>query len=301
MDRLKNIVPEHFRSLEEEFALDLLYGYGIKTNIDRLIKIQVGGVRTEYQKFIDIGVSRETESLCSKGIYTYEINIEEIDSDRIRISIVTPNGQDCVTVLIFKSDRIAELHNMSYFDNCAMEGLSKPGGGNKLLRFALNLLMKWKDDYGIARIILKDNSFLYCVECSENIKLSQLRLITHGKTWYESYGFRPYDELKRKPSSSLLKSMDTTKRILKGLKTTDIDTIKLVSDVIKKESLEGVDIDEMKRLVNNYPVLRDFIIRLSREMGKYCCIIMYVLKVIYNPETRLGLTDFYRKSFYLDI
>lgn len=296
MNQLKNnLLPDHFKSLEDEFVMDLLFGFGIETNINPLLKTQTGGSQnggsqTEYQKFIDIG-----------GVYTYEIYKENIDDDRLRISVITPIEQDCITIFIFKNKNIAVLHNMSYMNDCAKEGLGKPGSGNKLLRFALNLIVQYADKYKIKRIILKDNSFLHCRGCSETIKLANLRLITHGKPWYSSYGFKPYDASTHKPSKSLLKSVGTTNNLLDDIKTMDVNMIDLIRDIIKKEKLKNINMKEMKILIKKNPLIRNFIIRLAKEFDKYCCIIHYILKVIYNPETKLGLTNFYNKNFYLDI
>jgi len=283
------IISEHFRSVENEFIMDLLYGFGIKSNIIPLFNSQIGGGQTEYQQFIDVG-----------GVYTYNVDISNIDAETVRIAVLTPTQDDCVTIYIYPKTGITILHNMSYFNNCTVEGLKKPSSGNKLLRFSLNLILKNKDKYGIKRIMLKDNSYLYCKGCSETLKLARLRLITHRSPWYSSYGFKPYDVSTEKPSKELLKSIDNSNEILDELKTTDIEIIDLVKYVIKTEKV-NVDMNEIQRLATAYPMLRQFIVRLAKDLDKYCCVINYLLKVIYNPETKLGITDFYGKTFYLDI
>ena len=46
---------------------------------------------------------------------------------------------------------------------------------------------------------------------------------------------------------------------------------------------------------------KEFILKLVQEYDKYCYILIHLLKVLYAPDSKIGLTDFYGKSFYLDL
>jgi len=285
-------VPKHFKKLELYFIHDLLYDFGIKNNTNKLLKVkngQIGGTKEKTVKYIDIG-----------GVYTFNINTEYLeDDDTIRIIVTTPDDNNCVTILIETSQKKAILHNVSYYENCAKEGLKKPGAGNKLLRFALNLIIN--STYGINKILLKDNSYNNCDNCSETIKLARLRSITHGQPWYSNYGFRPYNQEKDKPDKYLIKRLEQNSDIISTLKTKDIDIIRIIEKAIRKEKLKNINIDKIHKLVNKYSSMSKFISRLMEEHIKYCCIVRHIVDYMFRTENELQLMDFFGKIFYLDI
>ena len=154
-----------------------------------------------------------------------------------------------------------------------------------------------KSQYNIKRILLTDYSYLPCYECDENVKLARLRTLTYGKTWYMKYGFKPYDNIKQKPENDMLKGIKLNQEIREKLKAKQINIIKLT------EEIKGVNVKEIKRLLDKYSLMKDFIIRLTKEYDKYCCLIEKITQHIFNPpllEKRL-MVDYYGKSVYLDI
>lgn len=65
----------------------------------------------------------------------------------------------------------------------------------------------------------------------------------------------------------------------------------------------NIEMEEIKRLMVKYNLVKDFVIRLSKEFNKYCCLIESILKQIYDPpllDKRL-MIDYYGKSLYLNI
>lgn len=287
-----NKAPEHFKQLEKEFINNLWTEFRINVNYKKVFNRGefVGGFKKDtIEQFVDHG-----------GIYTYKVFItDEIQDDIVHVIIETDNGNECATIFI--NNGIAILHNMSYFKNCAKEGLRRPCGGNKLLRFTLNLIIKYKNKYNIKRVLLTDKSFIQCEGKSETVKLAQLRQITHGQPWYYTYGFKPYDSYKQKSSKSLDQAIIKNNDILKKLQTTDINIGEIIGKAIRKEKIKDYDAKELTRLVEKYPLMKEFIIRLVQEYDKYCYILIHLLKVLYAPESKTGLTDFYSKSFYLDL
>lgn len=287
-----DILPTHFKQLEKEFINNLWTEFRIKIDYKKVFNHGefIGGFKKDtIEQFIDHG--------C---VYTYKVFItDEIQDDIVHIVVEADDSNECATIFIDKG--IAILHNMSYFENCAKEGLRRPGGGNKLLRFTLNLIIKYKNKYGIKRILLTDKSYIQCQGKSETIKLAQLRQITHDSPWYSAYGFKPYDSFKQKPSKSLDKAILKNNEILKSLKTTDINIGEIIGKAIRKEKIKDYNANELTRLVEKYPLMRGFILRLVQEYDKYCYILIHLLKVMYAPESKLGLTDFYGKSFYLNL
>jgi hypothetical protein len=165
------------------------------------------------------------------------------------------------------------------------------------------MILKYKSKYKFNRILLKDNSYLYCNKWRETVKLADLRMITHGNTWYMKYGFMPYDSTMNRPSDNLLKSIKMNNKILDILETKHINILNILNEAIEKEpSLKNINKGELANLIKKYTSFRDFIIRLTREFDKYCCLLVYIFKVIYNEMPgKFTLTSYYGKTFYLDV
>jgi len=273
------VLPTYFHQLEFNHLINLVHTYGVLIKPSTIkFNSQQGGANKEY-KFDN---------------YTFNVSISKQDG-RIHIAVLTPKEDECVTIFIDNKEAI--IHNMSYDKQCAKEGLKKPGGGDILMKFMLDFLKKNKDKLKIKRILLTDYSYLVCPGCDENIKLARLRMITHGETWYMKYGFKPYNTLKQQPDDVLLKGIDINKKIRNKLSVNQINIIKLAKEH------KNIDMREIKRLIDKYVLIKDFIIRLSKEFSKYCYLIEYIMKQIYDPpllEKRL-MIDYYGKSLYLDI
>jgi len=287
------VVSERFRSIEVIGRLFNCPRYPISSK-DLKIYQTGGATKTEKHTYFD-----------KDGIHTFTVILRQ-DANNIYISIVNKDELDCATILIEKKDNIAILHNMSYYDNCTKEGLKSPGGGSILLRFVINFLIQHKDEYRTKRILLTDNSFFNCLRCSKNVSLARLRNITHGETWYMSYGFKPYDTKHNKQSIRLLKALDNNNKILDKLTTNECDVISVAKDMNKEEKYHKIDINELMVLVAKHKMFRDFFIRISKEYKKYCCLIRAILSELYetnsdDPEDVSVLTDFYGDDFYLDI
>ena len=279
-------IPEKYKYQENNFMMDMFYDYGIKTPVNKLLNLYGGKpIEEKIVSFIDEG-----------GVYHYKFTIKE-KHQQVYLSVLSKDNDECVTVIIDIENKVAVLHNMSYYENGAYEGLKKPGGGSKLLRFTLNLILNYKDKYNINKILLKDNSFLYCNSCSETIKLAQLRMITHGQTWYMKYGFMPYDSNLQKPSKDLLRNIKLNNKLLDKMKVSDINIIDLCHKAIKKENL-NLNMNNIKIIIDKYPYVIAFVKRLLNEYDKYCCIVLYIMKRLYGPG---GLYDFHGKVFYLDV
>lgn len=272
-------IPKHFQKLEYNHLINLVHTYNI------LIKPSTINLNTQKGGGYD--------QVKYKG-YTFNLSITKEDG-RTHILVLTPKHDECVTVFIEKPNAI--VHNMSYDQECAKEGLKKPGGGGVLLSFMIHYLKENKKKYKIKRILLTDYSYLHCFQCDENVKLARLRTLTHGDTWYMKYGFKPYDNLKQKPDTIMLRGITLNQEIRDKLKTNQIDIIGLAKGIKK------IDVKEIKRLINKYDLMKNFIIRLTQEFNKYCCLIEAITKQIFDPpllEKRL-MVNYYGKSVYLNI
>jgi hypothetical protein len=277
-------IPDSFRLTELLFLSDIFHDYGINPP-KTLTGYQTGGGDRQF-KWLDRG-----------GLYTFNINIVNTDKD-IRMSLLSKSEKECVTVFIEKQTGDAVLHNMSFFKDCAIEGLSKRGGGDILLRFILNHIIVNKDKLRVKRVLLKDNSFLPCSECSDTVQLSNFRIITRGDPWYTKYGFKPYDIKTKEMSDKLMKRLDENNSILDKIKTTEYNMLDIIKEAIKKEQLT-VDFKDILIIAKRNKMLRGFVIDLSRNFDKHCCIIRYIIEELFH--TKRILYDFHRINYYLNI
>ncbi len=279
-----NFLPPQYHLKQRQFLLNLFPEFGINILKNNF---QVDGTRAKEKE-------QNVKYIDHKESYTFKL-AELIEMDRIQLSVISADQTECITVFIEQEMELAILHNMTYYENCAKEGLIRPGGGSILLRFILNYLINNKRKYKINRIVLTDNSFLACNNCDDNVKLARLRFITHGETWYMKYGFMPYDAEKNKPDEQLKKYVIQNNKKISQLKTNELPILKLSKNV------KNLNVAELKRLIDKYSSFGDFITKLSQEYNKYCCLLVHILKELYDPVIGKKLMDFYKKPFYLDI
>lgn len=282
-----NTLPKYFQSLEIQFLLNLLPVY----NINILDREKYGGgnekVKEYNKQFVD-----------TTGTYTFTINESKL-SNGIHLSVLSTDRHDCVTVFINTDDevkQIAVLHNMSYYNNCAKEGLQKPGGGSLLMRFILNHLISNKEKYNIKKIVLSDHSFLPCNDDDKyRIKLSRLRMITHGQTWYMKFQFVPYNAETGLPDNKASQMIDYNRNKINKMIIKDIPVLELA---VKEK---GYNRGEIERLMNKYISLKDFMIRLSQEWPKFCKLIWHIMEYLYEADVGKQpiLIDLFGKQYYL--
>lgn len=279
---MATILPKYFRSSEIKFINNCKLMHNMTHKISNTSKIQIGGLKTELIHHVDVG-----------GIYSFLLEIVYETNGVTKLIILNKDKVECVLVLI--ENKEAVIHNISYYEGCAIEGLINPGGGNILLRFILNYLVQHKKKYNIHRIILTDISQKYCKLCKNNINLSQLMMITIGRTWYMKYGFKPYAS--KSIDKYILNNIKNNRIKLKTLQTKNIPILKLTKKAINNNKL-NINLESIKKKIDNYNLLKDFIINLNNNFDKYCCILSYVLEYIYKNNI---LHDPHHKDFYLDL
>jgi hypothetical protein len=261
-------------------------------------------IKNKFGIYLQNGYGQET---VFEG-YTFNLNISK-ESDLTTIFIESKSGNDCVTVLIYKDTREAILQNLSYFENCAKEGLKKPGGGKILFLFIVEWLIKHKKQLDINRIILTDNSYLACDGCKHTVKLSRLYMILYGYSWYnklindrefngKKYIFYTCDTATNKISRS---EFEKNKNILNlEIKNLDLKHIVIHCNSKYINTLMKYDITEVYTIASNHIYISSFIKELMLSFNKYCCFIEFLLNSIFM-STELGLYDPYKKSFCIDI
>jgi hypothetical protein len=283
-----SFIPSKFHIAEYNFLCETLFCSGMSQTNNQLGGGLVSNNLVEYEE---------------NGKH-YEFNIRRYkDDDITRIAIVSNDEQECVTVLIHDGTHEAILNNMTYMDNCARQGLKRPGGGSLLLRVIYKYLTDRKSDLKIDKLVLSDYSFLHCEKCGHSLKLSRLKMLLDGETWYTKFGFRPWDQETHKQDLKLLKAYNLNKQIAKDLTVNDIDLHNIIKTINKTERKISYDLKSVVSIAKNHTKLASFIKELMKQKEKYCCLVEYILAEIYNPmPPKVPLMyDMYKKPFYLKL
>jgi hypothetical protein len=192
---------------------------------------------------------------------------------------------DCVSVVIDKERRLAEIHGIGNYKLCLQE--SNVNVGSTLLKITLKMLQKFKDKLNINKISLTDNSIKKCN--NKDIILSTMLILLTGDTWYGKYGFRPVDTLS-------IKMYENNKKIMNTITLKDIDLIKY----LKMTKLNKKVIEKFKIFIENHQSLlvKDYLTIFIKEYDKTCHYFYDFYVTLFND---LRLYKFYRETFSLSI
>ena len=147
----------------------LIEHYNIRTNTN-----QKGG-----------GVTKIEYNFDNRKFILYEIGSNKHGYD---ISVHRKDDIDdpcyCLHITTDPIEKIAVLHNISYYRDCVKTGLEHPGGGGILLKLCIKYIKENKNKYKSEKLILQDNSFYKCYKNNKTIWLSLLHTLLFGHTWY---------------------------------------------------------------------------------------------------------------------
>ena len=270
-------LPDHFRFVYAKIIGDINTLYGKKIKNSKIFDKQTGAGKPELVEHIDIN-----------GMYTFIIRKGKALGWE-QINIISKDEVNCGTISIDGGD--AMIQTIAYDKSCALEGLISPGGGNILLRFMLNYIIKIKDKYEIEKIIVTDKSRKRCKKINEDVELSRLMMIVKGYTWYMKYGFRPYNG--KSIDKYKERNIKNNREKLRKLRTKNIPIVK----IIKKNKI-NIDKREIERLIKNNKLFRDFMIALDLQFNRYCILIKRVQDYVYGTNI---LSDVHNIQYYLDI
>jgi hypothetical protein len=218
---------------------------------------------------------------------------EESPIDENYYILYSTNDLECVSVIISKEYKYAEIHGIANYKTCFHETNQKVG--SELLKITLNMLKKYKSKFDINMIILTDNSIKKCND--KNIKLSIMLTLLTGDTWYCKYGFRP---VKFENNKYIIDEIDNelyekNKKKINKLKITDVNLLKY----IKKSNNENF-INATERVIKEYPeiLLKTFLLRILFNYDKGCENFEKFYEKLYY---KIRIYDPYRKLYGLII
>jgi len=192
---------------------------------------------------------------------------------------------ECVTVIIDKENRHAEIHGIGNYKTCIKDVTNNVG--STLLKVTIKMLQKYKDKLDIKKILITDNSLKKCNNV--NIKLSVMLTLVSGDTWYGKYGFRPVDV-------ETIKYYDKNKMIMNTITLKDIDLLKY----LKMTKLNEKVIENAKKFIEKHQTLlvKDYLSKFIEEYDKTCD---YFNDFYFTLFIDLGLYNFFHYTFELAI
>ena len=246
-----------------------------------------------------IGGSKEysIEYLDEKYIF-HELD-DKYSSVKSLILLAKDNDNNCVVLTIDKSSNIASIDNLTSTNlKCSTTLINEVG--KHLVKITLSLIKKYNYKFNIKRILLTDNSFIFCESIKKNINLADLQVLKSGQTFYGSLGFRPYnDDIEM--NKKLERKYKNNIKIIDELKVIDSKIISYFNKYIKKYG-SNIDLEELIKFTkeNQNIKLKEFIKIIStRELfNTFCNLFDYIVPKIMGKNK---LTSFNKQLFYLDI
>lgn len=226
-----------------------------------------------------------------KFVSTNEYMIEDNNNDIFILQDIS-NTTDCITIGINRKEKIIGINNLTADGStfCFQQIISKQG--TLLLEFAIKFakIINNKMKLNANKIVLTDNSMLYCNERKLGVPLSNLRMIISGDTFYGKHGFTPIDKYDKK-----LYSSHQTK--LRNLELKDVDFEKHLYDL--REIREDTNNKVYDELINYIHINKNMKVNLFFDMisnketfQDNCFLIDYLIKQIffdYRLESLYGM------------
>lgn len=176
-----------------------------------------------------------------------EIKLKKyIDDDNdIEIYLKTIDKQDnCIVITIMNKSKIAYIKKInSNFGKC-LKGNLLDNNGTTYIKICIELLKKYKEDFKINKILLSDDAEFYCDKLT-SIKLSNLSFLQHRESFYGRFGFVPEKIIDKE-------YYELNKKILKDIKTKDMNLNLLLNDYKRKNKLHKILINKINNLYIKY-------------------------------------------------
>jgi N-acetylglutamate synthase-like GNAT family acetyltransferase len=199
---------------------------------------------------------------------------------------------NCIELTIYLDQKQSVLQDVYSRPDCTVNKVPERALGSALVAYCIALAKSHK----VSSMELADRSAIHCNICSPN--LCSYYMVTRGKTWYETFGFKLTNLLDRENHAAdkqLLKKM-TVKNIklkdlfseLHGKYKTNIKKSKYKSEYQKRlDELERFD-EDICDIIDNATLLLDCIKKISKIS---CCIVDWLGELILrelNMKTYFG-------------
>ena len=187
------------------------------------------------------------------------------DKNKLVLYSYEVKKHDCVILVINKDKQIIEISSFGKYDKCFKQ---ETNIGSNLLRITLKMVEKYKDYFGVNKIVLSDNSDYKC-KTGESIDMAKTTILLTGHTWYGKYDFRPIDKDDYSINKVGMKIYNNNVKIINTIKVGDIDLKKYLMKINKKypEELDKETVKSIINSVNKEKLLKTFLSQFFDKAG----------------------------------
>lgn len=228
-------------------------------------------------------------TIVSNGI-KYKFIHKKYEGTDVYMMYDKKDDHHCIMILIDTKEK-----------NAVIQGLSGDNphcpNGSKLLRASIKFLKEKKDEFGIERIVLKDNSMKNCL--GKNIMFGDMYTLLYGTTWYMAYGFLPYNQNTGSFHKIFVEKAKKNKQIVKNALVSDVKNLKKYIDKYAPKS--NFDADKLNKKIDTLKntKLSDFLKWLLKKYDDDTCILFYNIYEIIMAD--LGIQTLRGQSFYMKL
>lgn len=251
------------------------------------------------RNFDDIKINNKSTYSVLGGSTKYELTYNnkqfkfKFSKSNNAVSIVNKDNKEiCLMIMFDKERKEANIQNVSMHPACSVP---KTISGKEIMMVAMKFLKKYRKEFNVDIITLTDNSMKNIDGC-DRLPLSNYYMILHGETWYGSFGFVPYENIKNVVDKNKLKVyLREQKMVKKATVENYYDFFKkwhkklCDQDIHQKTDCEYVDfLNKNKKMF-----IGDFIRLLFNKYNKKC----KVNKLIEKLHKEMKLTNYKGTTF----
>ena len=234
----------------------------------------------QYSKNIQKGVSKE--KIIKYNNEEFKFIYLDDDNDLFILESLDKKSE-CIVIGIDKKRETMFINNITADNDikCFKQVTYKKG--TLLLELSIKFVKKMKETEfpTIKKIILTDNSQLFCNDLSKSIPLSNIKQIITGDTFYGKYGFTPINK-------NDIKNYNHNKDVLQKLKLKDFNLCKYLDNFYleNKKTIKEESINKLNEFIkiNDDLKLSDFFNLISNKenFDDNCMLIDYLINRMYR-------------------
>lgn len=220
------------------------------------------------------------------------------DENKLVLYSYNNDLDDCVSLVIEKERKSIFISSFGKSYGCFQQ---ETNIGSNLLKLTLKMIEKYKNYFGINKIVLTDTSTFKC-STNENIDMAMMKTLLTGDSWYGGYGFRPFDKDTYTVDEYENNKYNKNKEVMNTILLKDINLEKYLLKVYNKFPKE-MTLKDVKNIIeietkNPEKLLKDFLIEFTDKntFDLSCKYFKTFYKELFNDIGLVKTNDFYGRE-----
>lgn len=271
-----------------------------KTNINWMVRNHVNiNIMPLYPRIKELigGEYKKEFSIEYKG---HEYIFKRLHDDENRLILYSYDNEldDCVTLVINKKNKSINLSSFGKTYGCFQE---ESNIGSNLLKLTLKMIGKYKDYFGVNKIVLSDTSSYKC-STNESLNMSIMKTLLTGDTWYGGYGFRPFDKDTLTIDEYQNEKYNKNKKIINEILLKDVNLEKYLL-LINKKFPKKFTTEMIKNIIKHESkkpnrLLKDFLEKFNskKSFDISCQYFKTYYEKLFDDIGLVKVSDFYGKE-----